>query len=106
MQQQNPLGNTQQEPFQLDNNAKQIHRLPITAPLGVQYTALASITSTDSVLRDLPSLNITFQDFKLIQSHDNVVREIMSMEVPSQDSCNFQYEYLKSIISNASVENM
>ncbi|KAG0048551.1 Sister chromatid cohesion protein 2 [Gryganskiella cystojenkinii] len=82
------------------------HHLPTTAQAGLQYCALASITSTDSVLRDLPSLAVAFPEFKLVQPRDPAIRSILAQEGLSQHASNFETQYLKTIIANANVDNI
>ncbi|KAF9111311.1 Sister chromatid cohesion protein 2 [Mortierella sp. AM989] len=91
---------------QFDTNVQPKMQLPTNAQSGLQYTAFASITSTDSVLRDLPSLSIAFQEFRLMQQQDPVVQEMLALQGLSQHGFNFQCEYLKTIIANANVENI
>ncbi|KAF9190052.1 Sister chromatid cohesion protein 2 [Haplosporangium sp. Z 767] len=91
---------------QHDNSAWNMRHLPTSAQSGLQYSALASITSTDSVLRDLPSLSIALSDFRLVQPRDPAVRAMLNQEGLSQHAANFQTEYIKSLVANANVDNI
>jgi hypothetical protein len=58
------------------------------------------------VLRDLPSLSIAFSDFRLLEPKDATVQNMLAQQGLTQHAVNFQTEYLKTIISNANVDNM
>ncbi|KAG0278785.1 Sister chromatid cohesion protein 2 [Linnemannia exigua] len=90
----------------VDYTPAPIGHLPTSAKSGVQYSALASITSTESVLRDLPSLNIAFSDFRLLRPGDAAVQGMLTQQGLTQHAVNFQTEYLKTIISNANVDDI
>ncbi|KAF9983459.1 Sister chromatid cohesion protein 2, partial [Mortierella antarctica] len=90
----------------VDSNGPNLPQLPHNAQTGLQYTALASITSTDSVLRDLPSLSVAFPEFRLTDLHDPAVQIMLGQEGLSAHAVNFQTEYLKAIVANANVDNI
>ncbi|KAF9119017.1 Sister chromatid cohesion protein 2, partial [Mortierella sp. 14UC] len=94
------------QPLSVDYTPAPIGHLPTSAKSGVQYSALASITSTESVLRDLPSLDIAFSDFRLLQPGDAAVQSMLTQQGLTQHALNFQTEYLKTIISNANVDGI
>ncbi|KAF9950107.1 Sister chromatid cohesion protein 2 [Mortierella alpina] len=101
-QQQQPR---QQQPH-LDSHGSSAPQLPHSAQAGLQYTALASITSTDSVLRDLPSLSVAFPEFRLTDLRDPAVQIMLGQQGLSAHAVNFQTEYLKAIVANANVDNI
>ncbi|KAF9312157.1 Sister chromatid cohesion protein 2 [Podila horticola] len=79
---------------------------PTNAQTGLQYTALPSLTSTDSMLRYLPSLKIAFPEFRLVQPQDPAVRAILSQQGLSRHAANFETQYLMTLVANANVENI
>ncbi|GJJ70407.1 cohesin loading factor subunit SCC2 [Entomortierella parvispora] len=83
-----------------------LNHVPTTAQAGLQFCALASITSADSVLRDLPSLTVAFHDFEVAHARDPAIRAVLAQEGLSQYSNNFEREYLKSIVASANVDNI
>ncbi|KAF9156205.1 Sister chromatid cohesion protein 2 [Linnemannia schmuckeri] len=96
----------QYQPQPIDTTPATIGHLPTNAKAGVQYSALSSITSTESILRDLPSLSIAFSDFRLLQPKDATVQNMLAQQGLTQHAFNFQAEYLKTIISNANVDDI
>ncbi|KAG0370608.1 Sister chromatid cohesion protein 2 [Mortierella sp. AD032] len=58
------------------------------------------------ILRDLPSLDIAFSDFRLLQPGDAAVQGMLTQQGLTQHAINFQTEYLKTIISNANVDDI
>ncbi|KAF9964489.1 Sister chromatid cohesion protein 2, partial [Mortierella alpina] len=104
-QQQQGQQHGQQLPHAECNGANS-SQLPHNAQAGLQYTALASITSTDSVLRDLPSLSVAFPEFRLTDLSDPAVQSMLGQQGLSAHVVNFQTEYLKAIVANANVDNI
>ncbi|KAF9292602.1 Sister chromatid cohesion protein 2 [Mortierella alpina] len=100
------LKQQQQQQPHLDGGGSSLSQLPLNAQAGLQYTALASITSTDSVLRDLPSLSVAFPEFRLTDLRDPAVQIMLGQEGLSPHAINFQTEYLKAIVASANVDNM
>ncbi|KAK3829419.1 MAG: sister chromatid cohesion C-terminus-domain-containing protein [Benniella sp.] len=72
------------------------YHIPTDASSGLQYSALASLTSADSILRDLPSLGISFPEFRLAHQQCEFVS-------PSQHTLDFEIQYLSTVVSNANV---
>ncbi|KAF9541997.1 Sister chromatid cohesion protein 2 [Mortierella hygrophila] len=105
-EQQQQQQQQQCQPQLIDDTPAAIGHLPTNAKAGVQYSALSSITSTESILRDLPSLSIAFSDFRLLQPKDATVQNMLAQPGLTQHAFNFQTEYLKTIISNANVDDI
>ncbi|KAG0201126.1 Sister chromatid cohesion protein 2 [Mortierella sp. GBA30] len=91
---------------QIDGDVSSLLQPPHNAQSGLQYTALASITSTDSVLRDLPSLSVAFPEFRLAQLSDPTVQTMLAQDGLTPHAIKFQSEYLKAIVANANVDNI
>ncbi|KAG0013085.1 Sister chromatid cohesion protein 2, partial [Podila clonocystis] len=85
---------------------EQHHHAPTNAQTGLQYTALSSLTSTDSMLRDLPSLKIAFPEFRLLLPQDPAIHAILSQQNLSPHAANFESQYLMTLVANANMENI
>ncbi|KAG0348789.1 Sister chromatid cohesion protein 2 [Podila humilis] len=79
---------------------------PTNAQTGLQYSALASLTPTDSMLRDLASLKVAFPEFRLLQPQDPMVQAMLSQKGLGQHAANFERQYLMTLVANANMDNI
>ncbi|KAF9428184.1 Sister chromatid cohesion protein 2 [Podila epigama] len=77
---------------------------PSNAQTCLQYNALPSLTSTTSVVRELPSLSVAMPEFRLVQHQSPVAHAILSQEGLHQHTANFEVQLLKTLVMNANVD--
>ncbi|KAF9586445.1 hypothetical protein BGW38_004872 [Lunasporangiospora selenospora] len=80
--------------------------LPTTAHSGLQYTAMASLTFSDSILRGLPSLDLVAPDFRLVQRQDPTISAWLTEISASQDAYNFQSEYIAGLVASSNIDGL
>ncbi|KAF9984672.1 Sister chromatid cohesion protein 2 [Modicella reniformis] len=72
------------------------NHIPTDASSGLQYSALASLTSVDSA----------FPEFRLMQPQDASAKTILDQNGLSEHALSFQRQYLSTVVFNADVENI